>query len=391
MYKKLLTIITLAIAISSCKKNDDNSGGGGTTVFTTTEITQISSSTAVSGGSITNYNGTTITVKGIVWSLTPNPKVVSSSKTIDGSGVASFVSYLNGLSPNTTYYVKAYFINSSDTIYGNEITFKTTPQQVTATAFLNNYTAGSILGGYRLDSGIIAIPTADAMVSYNYLSVPNGTAWKDTLGAATNLVDFAGASYTRSFNLTMLGTNLTVSRYTQVNTSGWAVLGDDYGAATVTIPGTGSLNFPKQAVKATPVQKLVNFPVSYGDSISQTSATVLNATANATLPFIGSTTGPLTITQTTTVSSKNIAWGTMKIKGYTDSLSTIVQKYTTSIKTDIASSNTTISALIPSILSQYGVTNGQVITTTLYRYWVVGKGLVMTLNGDGSATVTTGL
>ena len=44
----------------------------------------------------------------------------------NGSGTGSFTSSLTGLTAGTTYYVRAYAINSVDTSYGNQITFTTT-------------------------------------------------------------------------------------------------------------------------------------------------------------------------------------------------------------------------------------------------------------------------
>ena len=40
-------------------------------------------------------------------------------------GIDSFVSYLSGLSPNTSYFVRAYATNSVGTIYGSDVFFQT--------------------------------------------------------------------------------------------------------------------------------------------------------------------------------------------------------------------------------------------------------------------------
>jgi len=93
--------------------------------LTTASITNISSSTATSGGNISSDGGGAITSKGVCWSTSSNP-TTSNSKTTDGSGSGSFISTLTNLQPNTTYYVKAYSINSIGTAYGNEISFTTT-------------------------------------------------------------------------------------------------------------------------------------------------------------------------------------------------------------------------------------------------------------------------
>ena len=59
----------------------------------------------------------------------PNP-TTNNAKTSDGPGSGSFPSSLTGLLPNTTYYIRAYAINSAQTSYGNTLSFKTQPTPV---------------------------------------------------------------------------------------------------------------------------------------------------------------------------------------------------------------------------------------------------------------------
>jgi uncharacterized protein (TIGR02145 family) len=92
--------------------------------LTTREIINISNITATSGGSITNDGGSTISAKGICWSTSPNP-TISDSKSTDGTGTATFTSFMTGLSASVTYYVRAYATNSTGTGYGNQQTFTT--------------------------------------------------------------------------------------------------------------------------------------------------------------------------------------------------------------------------------------------------------------------------
>ncbi len=265
--------------------------------------------------------------------------------------------------------------------------------QITNTAFVNSHVPGAKFSNYRLDSGIIKTPTAGTAISFNYSNVPNGIPWSDTLKTATNLIDFPGATYTIGFKDSLLGQSLSLFRYYKSNSTEWSLMGDDYDALTLTIAGTGTAAIPKQAVKKNPVQILAKFPIIYGDSSNQTCLSALNATVTVppTPPLTTPISGPLTINQETKVNSRNLCWGTLKIKGYTDSMQTVVQEYTTVIKNNYSSSNFIINALIPGILGNFGMTNGQSITTKVYRFWVPNKGLVMTINADGSATITTGL
>jgi uncharacterized protein (TIGR02145 family) len=90
----------------------------------TTSISSITSNATLSGGNIISNGGETILVRGVCWNTSANP-TTANNKTTDGSGTGKFTSSITGLSPNTTYYLRAYSTNNSETNYGNEISFKT--------------------------------------------------------------------------------------------------------------------------------------------------------------------------------------------------------------------------------------------------------------------------
>ena len=96
----------------------------GLPVLSTAEVTEITHTTAVVGGNITDDGGATVTARGVCWSTNQNP-TISDNKTEDGNGVGSFTSNISGLEPNTTYYVRAYATNSAGTGYGSTISFTT--------------------------------------------------------------------------------------------------------------------------------------------------------------------------------------------------------------------------------------------------------------------------
>jgi hypothetical protein len=95
-------------------------------VLTTTNVASITQTSAASGGSITDDGGVPIIARGICWSTSPNPTTANSGTT-DGSGPGTFTSMMTGLTPGTTYYIRAYATNSAGTAYGNEINFTTNP------------------------------------------------------------------------------------------------------------------------------------------------------------------------------------------------------------------------------------------------------------------------
>ena len=109
------------------------------TVTTKSPITSITQTTAVGGGTIVSNGGATVTTSGIAWSTSPNP-TIASSRTTDGwaTGGPWTSTAMTGLTPNTTYHVRAYAINSAGTSYGTDVTFVTTPANCSVFPFLPN-------------------------------------------------------------------------------------------------------------------------------------------------------------------------------------------------------------------------------------------------------------
>ena len=89
----------------------------------TSSIQEINSVSASSGGVILSDGGDSIIAKGICWSTNPNPTIALTTKTVQGGGSGNFSSTMNGLTGNTTYYVRAYATNSVGTAYGNQLKF----------------------------------------------------------------------------------------------------------------------------------------------------------------------------------------------------------------------------------------------------------------------------
>jgi len=99
-------------------------------ILTTTSPSAITSSTASTGGNITSDGGSIVTARGVCWGINANPTTVN-SKTTDGSGIGSFTSNIAGLTPGATYYIRSYATNSTGTVYGGEVSFKTDELTVT--------------------------------------------------------------------------------------------------------------------------------------------------------------------------------------------------------------------------------------------------------------------
>jgi uncharacterized protein (TIGR02145 family) len=93
--------------------------------ITTNTPTSIGIDSVIVGGNITNDGGSSIVLRGVCYSTTPNPNM-GNMRTEDGSGVGSFSTILRNLSPSTTYYVRSYAKNSNGVVvYGDEVSFST--------------------------------------------------------------------------------------------------------------------------------------------------------------------------------------------------------------------------------------------------------------------------
>jgi uncharacterized protein (TIGR02145 family) len=90
----------------------------------TTPVSSITSSTAISGGTISGEGGPFVTSRGVCWNTTGTPTIID-SRTTDGTGSGSFISSITSLEPFTTYYVRSYAVNNKGISYGNTLTFRT--------------------------------------------------------------------------------------------------------------------------------------------------------------------------------------------------------------------------------------------------------------------------
>ncbi len=94
--------------------------------ISTTPVSNISGTSAHSGGNITDDGGASVTERGICWSISDLP-TVSDNRTNDGTGTGIYASIIPGLSCNTKYYIRAYATNRVGTGYGDQESF-TTPE-----------------------------------------------------------------------------------------------------------------------------------------------------------------------------------------------------------------------------------------------------------------------
>jgi hypothetical protein len=174
--------------------------------LTTTEVSNITTTAAITGGTITSDGGANVTARGIVWSTSPSPTIAIATKTTDGTGTGTFTNTLTGLAPATTYYVRAYATNAAGTAYGNEVSFTTTNERYVGELF----GGGIVVSIWETDGvqhGLIASLTDLGMVPWTtsaYSGIAIGTSagsFDDGLANTNAIVAQAGAGTTYAAGL----------------------------------------------------------------------------------------------------------------------------------------------------------------------------------------------
>ncbi len=108
-------------------------------IAVTGAISAITKTTATAGGEITSDGGEMITERGFVWDTSPSPTTLN-SKVIVAGELGIYIGALTGLSPGTTYYVRAYASNIAGTGYGSNVVFETLSDQTRVGALDSGFT-----------------------------------------------------------------------------------------------------------------------------------------------------------------------------------------------------------------------------------------------------------
>jgi len=148
----LFISFSVLLLTTSCKKTPVVNSAPSLT--TTDVILDVTTTSAQSGGTVTNTGTSAITANGVCYSSTNQTPTVDNAKTTDPviSTSYTFVSNLSGLTAGTTYYVRAYATNAYGTSYGSVVKFTTSSTVVTVTGAVTTF-AGSTTSGYSDGTG----------------------------------------------------------------------------------------------------------------------------------------------------------------------------------------------------------------------------------------------
>lgn len=224
---------------------------------TTAQVTNIAQTTATGGGNVTDDGGSSVTERGVCWSTSHNP-TTSSSHANSGTGTGLFTVNMTGLTENTTYYVRAYATNSTETAYGNEVNF-TTSQNVTmptvTTSQVTNITQTTATGGGNVTSDGNATVTA------------RGICWSTSHNPTTSNSHTTNGTGTGSFTSSMTGLTANTTYYVRAyatNSTGTAYGSEVSFTTEEDDPNWVDLGLPSGLLWATR-NVGANSPEGYGD------------------------------------------------------------------------------------------------------------------------------
>ncbi|MCP4219172.1 MAG: hypothetical protein GY765_31340 [bacterium] len=184
---------------------------------TTDAAYNIALTTAAGGGNVTSDGGATVTARGLCWNTSGNPTTSDTTQSI-GTGTGTFSGTLTPLTQSTTYYVRAYAVNSVGTAYGNQVSFTTTTAGTVTIPTVTTDAAYNITTG-SADSGGNVISDGGATVT------SRGLCWSTSAYPTTSDFTQSGAGGTGSFMVSITGLTENTTYYARayaVNSAGTA-------------------------------------------------------------------------------------------------------------------------------------------------------------------------
>jgi hypothetical protein len=176
--------------------------------------TDITATSAVAGGMVMLPEGTHVFLRGVCWGTMPSPNI-DGDHTTEETGIGSFSSTLEGLNPNTTYYVRAYAVSDHGLAYGNELSFTTMSGiPVVTTAEVTDVTGNSALcGGTVTDGGGLAITARGVCWSISHNPTLSDSHTTDGTGTGSFSSNITGLSTSTTYYVRAYATTAQATSY----------------------------------------------------------------------------------------------------------------------------------------------------------------------------------
>jgi uncharacterized protein (TIGR02145 family) len=263
---------------------------------TTTAFTAVTNTGATSGGDVTDDGDVEVTARGVCWGTSPSPTTELTTKTSDGSGKGTFISTITGLTPLTTYFVRAYATNKYGTSYGEErsVTATKPPSVLTKAATLIGNTTATLNANINAQS-------FSTTVTFEY---GTSTSYGSSVTAIASPVSGTTATDVLA-NVTLLSPGTTYHFRVKAESTGGTTYGEDLTfttlqppsatttAATNVITTSATLNGTVNANNSSTSVSFEYGPTTgYGSSVTATPSTLTgNTSTDVTASLTGLTEG----------------------------------------------------------------------------------------------------
>ncbi len=170
----------------------------------TESVADITITTAIISGTIIDLGIPNPTEHGFCWSTTESPTILDNI-TEDGfvDNIGEYTSTITGLTPSTTYYIKAYATNSAGTVYGEQLSF-TTEEVVLPTIEFNQISAS---GDESVSSINLQIDLSNAF--YQDVKVDYSVGGTVSIDDVENLLDAGNGTLTISSGVSSVTFNVS--------------------------------------------------------------------------------------------------------------------------------------------------------------------------------------
>lgn len=251
--------------------------------ITTSSISDITGTTAISGGIITNEGSSTVIARGVCWSTSSSPSLAD-NKTTDGAGVGSYTSNLSGLNGGTNYFVRAYATNSAGTGYGMAVSFTTfgkspTPEVAAAT---NINTTSATLNGSVNANYLSTVVTFEYGTTTSYGQTVTAVQSPLTSNEVTNVsADISGLTAGTLYHYRIKGVNslgTTNSNDIMFTTLGTAPSVRTSRAVNIGTAQASLLGYVNANYLSTVVTIDYGLTTSYGQSVTATESPMIGNT-----------------------------------------------------------------------------------------------------------------
>jgi hypothetical protein len=214
---KQLSYIFFTLILVGCIKTLERSNpidGKTLAVLSANTPSNVTATTAILGGYISNDGGLPITEKGVVYATSTYP-TINNSKSNAGTGTSSFTTTVSGLLPNTTYYARTYAVNLVGVAYSAQVSFKTS---ITAPTVITN-SVSSILNSTAVANSTVSLDNGATVtargVVWSTTTAPTitlNTKTRDSSGTGTFISAITGLNalttyYVRAYATNSIGTS----------------------------------------------------------------------------------------------------------------------------------------------------------------------------------------